>query len=112
MVLRVSELGRKKVVIKEYDAINWDYGGFFFYCYDQRSWSSVDNKITEWVEIKDPRGQCVEGVMVIDIKTTKGWYKISVGDCDNKQRFLRNGYVVVRVLDGRLNIMRFKAEGC
>lgn len=71
------------------------WGFFCCCCYDQRRWSSVDNKITEWVEIKDPRGQCVEGVMDIDIKINKSWYKISVGDCDNEQRFLRNGYVVV-----------------
>lgn len=66
----------------------------FLYWYDQRSWSSVDDKITEWVEIKESKNQHVEGVNGYSYNHQKlRW--ISVGDCDNEQIFLRSGYEAV-----------------
>lgn len=63
----------------------------FSYWYDQRSWGSVDDKITEWEVVKESRGQSVEGVMPRDTETTPNWDEISVGGFDNKQRFLKIG---------------------
>ena len=63
----------------------------FSYWYDQRSWGSIDDKITEWIEVRYSRGQSVGRVMYIDIETTQNWYEIRAGGFDTKQRFLRNG---------------------
>lgn len=79
----------------------------FLYWYDQRSWSSVDDKITEWVEIKESKNQHVEGVngyknwdgLVLEIVTmSKYFWEV---DTRLSQK---------TVLDGWSNIIKLKLK--